>query len=528
MADENVTININAKNNTKAAFSGAALAITGLNQAVQVAQQVMRTLKQVYDETVGVTIEYADEVRALNLLIGGTPEEASKLIQAADDVFISFDTLKRGMQIAIKNGLEPTIAGMGELSDQYLAIEDPISRTKFLLDTFGRSGADMGELMKLGSEGIKQLGEDAEKTGLVLSGKTVDASRKYKEELDRLNDSFEGMKVALGTGLIPVLTEYVEVFGNFAEYINKINPDTVENLFRILLALPTMGILSGGAFKSAADSADLLVVATEEVVVATEEVVTAAEEAALAYQEALDSALGFSDNFKDIVGFAEEYTSIQQQIKDKQQEIIDLGADGLISAEDAEKIAGLRGEIDLLKGSITGMANQMVLDMLMVTISIDGVTTAEAEAYFNLAAELGVVSQTGADAAVLAYSNAVAQVKSIISGIPTSKTFTLNFQTAGADVWDLISGGGLGPKPPKASGGSVYAGAGYTVGEHGPEMFVPKVNGAIIPNGVGGKGGGGNITVVINTPVNLADEVFVERKLYPYIKQGIQQAMRGG
>jgi hypothetical protein len=188
----------------------------------------------------------------------------------------------------------------------------------------------------------------------------------------------------------------------------------------------------------------------------------------------------------------------------------------------------LRTEIGGLKDDMYAMASQVTLDMLMATIAIDGITQAEADAYFKMAVDMGVISQDGANAAVQAYQSAVNTINSTLGLIPTSKTFTVNVKTVGADVWDLISGGGLGPKPPKASGGSVYAGAGYTVGEHGPEMFVPKVNGAIIPNGVGGKGGGGNITVVINTPVNLADEVFVERKLYPYIKQGIQQAMRGG
>lgn len=41
-----------------------------------------------------------------------------------------------------------------------------------------------------------------------------------------------------------------------------------------------------------------------------------------------------------------------------------------------------------------------------------------------------------------------------------------------------------------AAGGNVTAGVGYPVGERGPELFVPNVNGAIIPNA-----GGGGVTV---------------------------------
>jgi antitoxin component HigA of HigAB toxin-antitoxin module len=85
----------------------------------------------------------------LGRTIGATPEEASKLIQAADDVQISYETLTTALEAAIRKGVEPTIEGLGGLADQYNAIQDPIERTKFLMDNFGRSGADLAPLMEL-------------------------------------------------------------------------------------------------------------------------------------------------------------------------------------------------------------------------------------------------------------------------------------------------------------------------------------------------------------------------------------------
>jgi hypothetical protein len=46
--------------------------------------------------------------------------------------------------------------------------------------------------------------------------------------------------------------------------------------------------------------------------------------------------------------------------------------------------------------------------------------------------------------------------------------------------------------PGRAGGGDVFAGQSYTVGERGPERFVPSVAGRIEPNGSGG------VSVVIN------------------------------
>jgi len=48
----------------------------------------------------------------------------------------------------------------------------------------------------------------------------------------------------------------------------------------------------------------------------------------------------------------------------------------------------------------------------------------------------------------------------------------------------FVTGGGglLGPLPRRAAGGPVAAGSPYIVGERGPELFVPGMSGAVVPN----------------------------------------------
>ena len=45
----------------------------------------------------------------------------------------------------------------------------------------------------------------------------------------------------------------------------------------------------------------------------------------------------------------------------------------------------------------------------------------------------------------------------------------------------------------RATGGAVSSGGSYIVGERGPELFTPGVNGSIIPNGRMGSYGGGSL-----------------------------------
>lgn len=186
------------------------LSFTELNQAVSLAQRGLQLIKGAYDATIGTTLEYADQVRNLGRAIGASAEESSKLIQAADDVFVSFDQLQTGMRAAIRKGFEPSIEGLGKLSDAYLAIQDPIERTKFLMDTFGRSGADLAPLMEKGAAGIKKMGDAAEDAGQVLSQQDLKATLELKEAIDSLQDSVQGLVLSFSRDAIPVLRDWAK------------------------------------------------------------------------------------------------------------------------------------------------------------------------------------------------------------------------------------------------------------------------------------------------------------------------------
>ncbi len=210
----NVSVQDVGKNVTKSTASitqGLQALAAGTTAGIAVAASVAYGAKQAFDATVGATVKYADQVRSLTVLIGASAEESSKLVQAADDTFISFDTLSTAMEGAIRKGYSPTIAGLGKIADAYNGIKDPIERAKFLMDTFGRSGADMAPLLARGSDGIAQLGRDAEATGLVLSGKTLAATLAYKQQLDSLNDQFEGLKITIGQAAIPAVVVFGQV-----------------------------------------------------------------------------------------------------------------------------------------------------------------------------------------------------------------------------------------------------------------------------------------------------------------------------
>lgn len=218
MGDASGKLNENAQATQKSSLS-----LTDIYSAVRLAETGFRALKGAYDETVGTTLTLSDQIRRLSRDIGASAEESSKLIVAADNTGISVSTLTMALDQAIKKGHEPTIANLAKMADKYNAIQDPIARTKFLQDEFGRSGAAMGALMEKGSAGIKAFGDEAEHTGQIMSGDAVKAARAYEVSMNNLNDSITGMKVQIGEALIPTLTTATDVITTHFQALNLAN-----------------------------------------------------------------------------------------------------------------------------------------------------------------------------------------------------------------------------------------------------------------------------------------------------------------
>ncbi len=523
----------------KSKWDSLMTSFTGINNAIGIAKEAFQVLSGVYNTVVGDTVSYAKQVRDLSREIGASAEDTSKLIQAADDVGISFGTLESAMTIAIRNGVNPTIDGMGKLADEYLAIQDPIDRTKFLLDNFGRSGADLAPLMELGSAGIKALGEEAEATGLVLSGQAVADAREYEIAIDSLSDAWQGFVTVVGTKVIPVVTSIMnqitqsssisdlrEQVGDLASGMEQAGLITKDQYTAIMKdaydrtkttdeatadLTATLSDLEGQAGIAedgmvtytdaiAAGKAQLALMAgqAEDTAGAVDEL-TEAQKKMIAEHEKITT---LDNNYKGIIDLAYKYTDILDEIAANEETIRELQADG---AEDhAEEIDGLIAKNEELKGSMTDLANQVTLDMFQATIAIGGVTEAELAAYMQMAIDMGLMSEEGAQAAITAYSNAIETINGYeidektgnvsIDAVAAFVTLDLLQQyqlldkeqrvfvktyygtSGGYDPYENYTGTG------EAVGGSVNAGNPYTWQEYGyrGEVFVPSADGFVL------------------------------------------------
>lgn len=175
----------------------------------------------------------ASESGQLSRVTGSTITQASQLRFAAEETGVSFSSLSLGMKTFSKNlggaagdakksaamvaqlgfsfkdaqgNIKPTADLLPELADKFKNMADGPAKTALAMKLFGKQGAEMIKTLNKGSEGLKELADESDKTG-----NTLDDTSAYKKQLQAQREfhaAITGVKVQLGQALMPVLTAF--------------------------------------------------------------------------------------------------------------------------------------------------------------------------------------------------------------------------------------------------------------------------------------------------------------------------------
>jgi hypothetical protein len=205
----------------------------------------------------------------------------------------------------------------------------------------------------------------------------------------------------------------------------------------------------------------------------------------------LADVTSLTKNFSGMISFAKQYDKTLEDIVEQET----IMANNPIGSD---KYDEAKAKVDALKQSMADLANQVVLDMFQATISIGGVTEAEANAYFKLAADVNLISDEAAAYAMAVYGEAIGYINDLAIDDKTGNVI-LEVDSSEPDNYQpptkrmlveayldtsRISGGGYNAVTPnfEAVGGNVYAGNPYGWQEYGyrGELFVPSADGFVL------------------------------------------------
>lgn len=179
-------------------------------------------------------INNADAVAKAARSIGVTTESLSALQFAADlsgvstqELTVSLDRLNRvasqgnkafdAMGISVKDAqgnLKATDTLLKEISDKFVGYTDGAEKSALAQELFGRSGAKMISFLNLGSAGLDEMRQEAERLGIIIGGDLANNSEIFNDNLIKMRSAFEGMVMTVANDVVPILVELTNGINN--------------------------------------------------------------------------------------------------------------------------------------------------------------------------------------------------------------------------------------------------------------------------------------------------------------------------
>lgn len=236
---------------------------------------------------ISLTIEsaaYADEILTQSAVTGLSTEALQEYQYAAELVDVSLDTLtssqtkmirsmdaarhgskeqaeafeKLGISVQNADGtLRDAQDVFGDAIDALGAISNETERDAIAMTIFGRSARDLNPLIKAGSDGLRELTQEAHDVGYVMGEEALDALGAVDDQLQRMNRSGEALKNQIAVGMAPAVENLMkkgtdlfvrlqeaaegsgilEVFGALLDLVSALEP-----LFDVLFGTAEDGV----------------------------------------------------------------------------------------------------------------------------------------------------------------------------------------------------------------------------------------------------------------------------------------------
>ena len=254
--------------------AGLSKVLKGAGVAVGALSTAAVALGTAFIKGVSETSAYGDEVDKMSQKIGLSTEGYQKwryvlgqsggninnmqmgmktLASAAYDGSEAFEaigiSLEEAQSLSTEQLFEKTITQLSEM-------EAGTERTALATDLFGRSATDIMPMLNGGAESIEELKKQAEDYGLILSQDAVNASVKFGDSVDLMQQTLGGMKNRMMSEFLPALTNVTDglalLFTGDMSGLDDINDGITEFVDKIADAIPQIVEIGGSILQTLA------------------------------------------------------------------------------------------------------------------------------------------------------------------------------------------------------------------------------------------------------------------------------------
>ncbi len=184
--------------------------------------------------------EYVESVAKVSRTTGIAVEDTSRLKFAIEATGGNFDTAGQGLakftsnvvkgvegakqqaeafarlgitQEQLEAGEHNLLPLLEAVADKFNGLKDKTDRTAEARDLFGRGGAQFLNFLALGSDGLKQMANEADRLGLIVGQKDVEALHAYQAAMAEMKATQEAVDIQVGRETLPVMTNLKMAWG---------------------------------------------------------------------------------------------------------------------------------------------------------------------------------------------------------------------------------------------------------------------------------------------------------------------------
>jgi hypothetical protein len=139
--------------------------------------------------------------------------------------------------IAIKDAtgkLLPLEQVVGNISEVFKNAPDGPAKMATAMSLLGRAGLNMIPILNLGKDKIKELMEEAQKYGFILSNDMIKAQTEFDDSIDRTEWSISQLKMSIASKLIPIFQPMIT---RFREWLNVNRELIANNIVNTLMSI---------------------------------------------------------------------------------------------------------------------------------------------------------------------------------------------------------------------------------------------------------------------------------------------------
>lgn len=215
----------------------------------------------------------ADDLLTLSRNTGISVEELQKMQYASDIVDVSmdqmtgslsklvkqmgsgndaFDTL--GVSILDENGnMRDAVDVWYDTLEALSKVENETERDQIAMELFGKSAMDLSGIVDDGGQALREMGQEAEDMGLIMSEDGVRAAGEFNDAIDKFKNqasqAFFEAGAALAESLLPMLEDLIGTITDVIMWFSDLDGNT-QTLILTILGLvaaisPIAGLISG-------------------------------------------------------------------------------------------------------------------------------------------------------------------------------------------------------------------------------------------------------------------------------------------